>query len=209
MKEHTAKGLVTQQGRNPASCFHGTSEKCSNHKKMMFPVVPSSCGHSHMQAPARSSPLRRKHLSLSNKGVKAHIFWKGLKHNNIYHFRKYFLLQKKRQIFLKDLSPIRFYTTGGRPHGMKIRVFFIRKLRIVVRHNVDIQRYPREVMNHSQGYMLISPTTKLAMASPNHPIAFGLKKDIIESLENMVSVLVCHSPEAQRCREPFIEEQNE
>lgn len=69
MKEHTAKGLVTQQGKNPESCFHGTSEKCSNHKKMMFPVVPSSCGHSHMQAPARSSPLRRKHLSLSNKGM--------------------------------------------------------------------------------------------------------------------------------------------
>lgn len=33
-----------------------------------------------------------------------------------------------------------------------------------------------------------------------------LKKAIIDSLENMAGVLVCHSADSERCREPFIEE---
>lgn len=37
MKEHTAKGLVAQQGKHPARYSQGASSKCAIHEKMTEP----------------------------------------------------------------------------------------------------------------------------------------------------------------------------
>ncbi|ELK12826.1 hypothetical protein PAL_GLEAN10000175 [Pteropus alecto] len=78
---------------------------------------------------------------------------------------------------------------------MNPRVFLTRKTHIVVKHQLDIQWSPRDVMNRSWRSMIIAPTNKLATASTNGSMARCLRKDIIESLENMAAVLVCHSPD--------------